>query len=135
MRLTKQQRSALRERFDGRCAYCGADLGDRWHADHVEPVRRTDWMRRFGVMREGPDHPERDTLANLLPACAPCNIDKHSFDLETWRAMVGRRLEVLRQHSSAYRHALRFGLVKEQPAAIVFYFERAAQPPHPAEGS
>jgi hypothetical protein len=33
-------RALLREKFGGRCAYCGEPLGERWHADHVEPVIR-----------------------------------------------------------------------------------------------
>ena len=33
MAITKQQRAALREKFDGRCAYCGHPLGEKWHAD------------------------------------------------------------------------------------------------------
>lgn len=38
MALTKSQRAALREKFGGRCAYCGSELGERWHADHIEPI-------------------------------------------------------------------------------------------------
>ncbi|MFW8236293.1 HNH endonuclease, partial [Klebsiella pneumoniae] len=40
MALTKKQRAELRMKFGGRCAYCGCELGDKWHADHVEAVRR-----------------------------------------------------------------------------------------------
>lgn len=38
MRLTKKQRAELHMKYAGRCAYCGCELGDRWHADHFEPV-------------------------------------------------------------------------------------------------
>ncbi len=40
MALTKKQRTELRMKFGGRCAYCGCELSDKWHADHVEAVRR-----------------------------------------------------------------------------------------------
>lgn len=40
MKLTKQQREKLRGMFGGVCAYCGTLLGDKWHADHILPVRR-----------------------------------------------------------------------------------------------
>ena len=40
MALTKKQRAELRMKFGGRCAYCGCELGDKWHADHVQPVIR-----------------------------------------------------------------------------------------------
>ena len=33
---TKRQREALRQKFGGRCAYCGCELKDM-HADHLEP--------------------------------------------------------------------------------------------------
>lgn len=66
-KLTKAQRAELREKFGGRCAYCGGELGDKWHADHVKPVIRFD-----GKML----HQERDEIANLVPACHPCNLTK-----------------------------------------------------------
>lgn len=27
-------------KLGGRCAYCGCELGEKWHADHVKPVIR-----------------------------------------------------------------------------------------------
>lgn len=45
MKLSKAERAALKQKFDGRCAYCGCELGDRWHADHVRPVTRlSEWV-------------------------------------------------------------------------------------------
>lgn len=40
MALTKKQRAELRMKFGGLCAYCGCELGEKWHADHVKPVIR-----------------------------------------------------------------------------------------------
>lgn len=119
MKLTKAQRAALREKFGGRCAYCGKPLGDRWHADHIEPLRRNDWCK----VPSPPMHPERDTLENHNPACAPCNIDKHSMTLEDWRGMIERTNDVLARDVSTFRRALRYGLVTVQPKPVVFYFE------------
>lgn len=68
MALTKKQRAELRMKFGGRCAYCGCELGDKWHADHVQPVIRFD-----GKML----HQERDDINNMVPACHPCNLHKH----------------------------------------------------------
>lgn len=42
MKLTKQQRAELRNKYDGRCAYCGDLLSDRWHADHFLSRRMFD---------------------------------------------------------------------------------------------
>jgi 5-methylcytosine-specific restriction endonuclease McrA len=119
--LTKQQRAALREKFGGRCAYCGQPLGERWHADHIEPLVRNDWMK----VPRGPDYPERHALENMNPSCPPCNIDKHSMSLESWRQIIGRSNDVLTRDNATFRRALRYGLVtpSESPV-VVFHFER-----------
>ena len=125
MKLTKSQRAALREKFGGRCAYCGQPLGDKWHADHIEPIVRNDWFKRAGSSTppRGPDFPHRDTLANMNPACPPCNIDKHSLSLESWRGIIERSNDVLARDVSTFRRAVRYGLVMVQPKPVVFYFE------------
>ncbi len=126
MKLTKAQRAALREKFGGRCAYCGERLGDRWHADHIEYVeRKLIYVPGKGAVCTGEMHrPERDTIENLNPACPPCNIDKHSFDLETWRGMIQRSNEVLTRDVSTFRRAIRYGLVSLSSEPVTFYFER-----------
>ncbi len=116
-RLTKAERTELRGMYDGRCAYCGSELGDRWHADHFEPVIR-DGMG--GMLR-----PQHDTLENYRPSCAPCNIDKSRMSLETWREWLGRKLANLRKQSG-FKLLSAHGLVAETGAPVVFYFERRA---------
>jgi hypothetical protein len=108
-------------KFGGLCAYCGKPLGDRWHADHFEPVRR-EWWKSGG----GFENPQHDTMENMMPACAPCNIDKHAMVLEQWRMKLQRACEVLQNNHATYRHAVRFGLVNETGARVVFHFEREA---------
>lgn len=127
MRLTKVQRASLREKFGGRCAYCGEPLGDRWHADHIEPMVRNDWLSKIGMENGPPSHPQRDTIENLNPACPPCNIDKHSMPLEVWRGCIQRGNEGLMRDVSQFRRAVRFGTVRVTDAPVVFYFERCAQ--------
>lgn len=125
MKLTKTQRATLREMFGGVCAYCGQPLGDRWHADHKEPIMR-------GYEEKTPDNPHgawhahRDTLDNLMPACAPCNLDKASYSLEYWRTKLEGSAASLARYSSTYRHAFRFGLVKPVADRVTFHFERSA---------
>lgn len=120
MKLTKAQREQVRLKFDGKCAYCGCDLPARWHADHIEPVVRNDWLK----VPRAPDWPERDTIENMNPACPPCNIDKHSLSLENWRQMIERSNEVLMRDVSTFRRALRFKLLEIRPEPVTFYFER-----------
>ncbi|MBJ2139859.1 HNH endonuclease [Delftia acidovorans] len=127
MKLSKKQRAALREKFGGRCAYCGEELGDRWHADHIENVERElAFVPGKGITTTGRMlKPERDTLENMNPACAPCNLDKHSLTLDAWRALMQRSNEVLMRDVSTFRRAVRYGLVELKATPIVFYFERA----------
>lgn len=126
MKLTKAQRAKLREKFAGCCAYCGEALGERWHADHIENVERK--LARVNgrvVSTSEMWRPERDTIENLNPACAPCNIDKHCMTIEGWRAKLQDACNVLQRNQPTYRHAVRYGLVQETGARVVFHFERA----------
>ena len=141
MTLSKKQRAELRMKFGGKCAYCGCDLPEKgWHADHVEAVRREWWKPKQNfkwVMREdgrgfdrielpaepaGFERPENDTLDNLFPACAACNLDKHASSLEEWRKAIAHKVDVCR-YDSAFRHAERFGLIVEVKKPVVFWFE------------
>jgi hypothetical protein len=151
MNLSKNQREELRMMFGGRCAYCGCVLPDKgWHADHVEAVYREWWksskwwreahsfkweadpstgyLKRVALPSEkaGMERPENDTLSNLFPACAPCNIDKSAATLEGWRKIIQDKVGVLRRNYKAFGHAERFGLVVEVKKPIVFWFETCA---------
>jgi 5-methylcytosine-specific restriction endonuclease McrA len=123
LKLTKIQRATLREMFGGLCAYCGQSLGDRWHADHKEPVLRgyapTSEENPLGIL-----HTQRDQIENLMPACAPCNLDKASYSLDQWRGKLERSASSLQRYSSTYRHAFRFGLVAPIAEKVVFHFEK-----------
>jgi hypothetical protein len=126
MKLNKAQRETLRLKFDGKCSYCGEDLKDKWHADHLMPVvRLSNYVKGKGFVSSGEmDNPQNDNFANMMPSCPPCNIDKHAFPLEAWRKKLENSCDSLKKYTSTYRHALRFGLVIEQPAKVLFYFEK-----------
>jgi len=135
MSLSTSQRLDLFNKYGGRCAYCGHMLPERgWHADHLEPVMRDSKIVR--VNEPGRTHkyvqtgvllrPENERLENYMPACRACNIDKACFPLEDWRRQLERRPQVLRDNHSAYRHAERFGLVKQVETRVIFYFETLA---------
>lgn len=127
MKLTPKQRSVLRMKFGGRCAYCGCELPEKgWHADHVEAVLRK-W--RFGkdlqTIATG-EHwrPEYDVMENLFPACAPCNLFKATFPVEEFREQVSEQVARARQYSVNFRTAERFSQIKVTQTPIVFWFER-----------
>lgn len=132
MKLSKKQRAELREKFCGRCAYCGCELPERWHADHFEPARRdlevrqgADGVRRLTSVGTG--RPETNVIENMMPACPPCNISKHSMSLEAWRGWIAGHVNSLNQYHPIYRLAKSYGLIVETAEPVVFYFEKASQ--------
>lgn len=117
MKLTKQQRADLRNKYGGRCAYCGCELPDRWHADHIEPLVRNWWD---GTCQR----PENNRLDNLNPSCPSCNTLKGSSSLEGFRKTVAGFITSLNRDSTQYKTAKRYGLIREIEVEVVFYFEK-----------
>ena len=118
MKLTKTQRKELKQKYDGRCAYCGSVLGDKWHADHLDAVVRD-------LVTGKPEKPENDVYENLMPACTACNHNKRSMSLESWRDLLAhyRDVQIIRD-CSQIRNLMRFGLVEFIQKPVVFYFEQ-----------
>ncbi len=121
MKLTEAQREELKQKYDGHCAYCGDPLDDKWHADHYEAVKRD-------LVTGKPDKPENDVYENMMPSCAPCNWNKRSMSLESWRSLLAhyRDVQVVRD-CSQMRHLMRFGLVEFIQKPVEFYFEKWEQ--------
>lgn len=134
--MTRAQRDQIKAKYHGRCAYCGCELGDRWHADHLIPIRRSvrnmrddngcvvrdEWGRvpqeKYLV------NPEADCMDNMVPACPSCNIHKNSLPLESFRRAIASQIEILRRDRPTFRLAERYGLIECKPKEVVFYFER-----------
>jgi len=106
-------REHVYQKCGGRCAYCGRNLGNRWHVDHVEPLHRGN-----------PSMGGSDTLDNCLPACARCNLWKKTFSIEQFRNEISKQVERVRRYSPGFRLAEDFGLIKEINKKVVFYFEQ-----------
>ncbi len=116
--MTKKDRQAIFDKYEGRCAYCGCALSKGWHADHIKPIRRSvkkNWKCRY---------PARDSPENCMPACANCNINKHQMSLEKFRNLISGFLKHLNERNTQYKIAKRYGLVQEVDKEIKFYFER-----------
>ncbi|MER5754803.1 HNH endonuclease [Streptomyces sp. NPDC002088] len=60
---------ALKRRHGYRCAYCGVRPEDPLEKDHVVPLTKGG----------------RHAIANILPACGPCNRSKNDAFLAVWR--------------------------------------------------
>lgn len=150
--MKQATREIIKMKFGGKCAYCGCELENGWHVDEVEPVRRkrkfvqgywevngerhrTDaeiqeamdnrtakWVEGRWVP-DGYEHPERLTIENQFPACASCNINKHSMSLEQFRNLIAGFIKSLNRDSTQYKFAKRYGLLRETSKPVVFYFE------------
>lgn len=160
--MKKADRQKVFEKFGGRCAYCGCELTNGWHVDHIEPVVRKqrfikgyykhiatgrkmttaeiasipeseDFINTYKWVHDhwaadGLRRPENDVITNNNPACASCNIQKHSQSLEDFRNQIEQFVESLNKYHSIYRFAKRYGLVQETGKPVVFYFETVKTP-------
>ncbi len=155
--MTKKEiRESIFNKYGGKCAYCGKELQKGWHIDEMEPcVRLYEWQRshwRHKVTKEkitdikliedemkeyeyvqarqvfkGFQYPERLNIDNQMPACASCNINKHSGSLEEFRELIQGFMKHLNGVNTQYKIAKRYGLVKEDIKPVVFYFEQIKQ--------
>lgn len=127
MKLTKQQRQQLHAKYNGKCAYCGDPLPDRWAADHIEPIQRNYYYckeRKRHVQDGTCINPDLDTFDNLAPSCPSCNTIKGSSTLEGFRRTIRGFTKSLNRDSTQYKFAKRYGLVQEVEKDVVFYFEK-----------
>jgi 5-methylcytosine-specific restriction endonuclease McrA len=137
--MKKSDRELVFNKFNGKCAYCGCELQKGWHVDELLPVRRgleyvkdengsRIWDANKGKYGDYKTiatvmHPERFHIDNQMPACASCNINKHSMTLEDFRNLISGFMKHLNEVNTQYKIAKRYGLVKEEIKPIVFYFE------------
>ncbi len=125
--MTKAQREQIRLKYGNKCAYCGCELNNRWHADHLEPLHRDsiyDKEKKKFVFAGTCQYPENEHFENYMPSCASCNITKSTMTLERFRTYIQQTVDSLnKNHYAAYKFAKRYGLVQETIKPVVFYFE------------
>ena len=114
IKLSKAKiRAIIYHKYDGKCAYCGIDLGKGWNVDHIKP-------KIFGGT---------DALDNLNPSCRYCNNYKCHTDLEGYRIqlhkMLNEKLEYLFKSKTKMQVAMNMGSIKHTLWDGKFYFERA----------
>lgn len=132
MAISKKDRGIVFNKYGGKCAYCGCELQKGWHVDEVQPVRRNykdewvngKWVRKFVSY----EHPERMCIENQNPACASCNINKHSDTLENFRKAIKGYMNYLNEISTQFKIAKRYGLITENDIEVKFYFETLTPP-------
>lgn len=134
MALSKKKRIEVWNKSQGRCWYCGCDLPEKgWHADHFVPI-----IRESQIVKDVSDspfshksistgrslRPELDTIENIVPSCAPCNLFKSNFSVDFFRSEIRDQIERARKTSVNFRTAERFGLIQTNSEPVVFWFEK-----------
>jgi hypothetical protein len=109
-----RKKTSVLSKTQGRCAYCGTDLGECGVViDHVHP-------RALGGGNE---------LENLLPACSPCNTSKGKKTLEQFRLFSAAKkvtgAAVFGQAQVEYLHAAGAFEILGFNASHQFHFELA----------
>lgn len=107
--IPKVVRESVRNKYGGKCAYCGCDLPERFHVDHLVPI-----SRKYST----------NDISNLMPACPQCNNFKHTWSLEDFRRELQLQVERARKHSVNFRNCERFGLINITNKPIIFWFEK-----------
>jgi 5-methylcytosine-specific restriction endonuclease McrA len=127
-KIKKSDRELIYNKCNGHCAYCGKKIDiTEMHVDHVKPIRRKhiyDRTSRKWIKTDIVKYPERDTIDNMLPSCAPCNIWKKAKNLETFRKSIKKQINRLENKDAGFRLLERFGLIDINNKSIKFYFEQ-----------
>lgn len=131
-------RDRIYNKYDGKCAYTGLDLGDDWQIDHVIPKcsmvwdQPTETRQKLGVYIDSPND-----IINLQPALTIVNHYKRALNLENFRdymimfhvrlAKLPRKTIIpatLRRIQYMQKIASVFNITEIKPFDGVFYFEK-----------
>lgn len=128
MKLSKQEREAIKQKFGGRCAYSGTILKDDWEIDHIRSRQELEY---FGLSYLA------DNLDNLVPCQKIINHYKRALPLEEFRTWylggLHERLKKLPKNPQVPKSIRRkkyllkvaelFGITEDKPFSGKFYFE------------
>ena len=126
MYISKKNREIIKQKFGGKCAYCGCELQKGWHVDELYPVQRNyKWNKnKTRYIHDGTYmNPQNLHINNQMPSCPSCNINKHSMNLEDFRKLIEGFMKHLNERNTQYKIAKRYGLIQETIKPIIFYFE------------
>ena len=115
MKITKQIRKQVHDKYFGGCAYCGqyVPLKDM-QVDHMTP--------KCHISEKKNNFEQIHSIDNLMPSCRSCNHYKRAYDLEQFRhAMITLHKRI----SQIYicKVAERYGIITIKPFDGRFYFE------------
>ena len=114
----KKEIGKLKQKKDGRCAYCGCVLNiGNYTIDHIEPIFRNCHDNQITNRIRG-----TDDLSNFNPCCRSCNSSKSTFTIESWRDEIKKKFDRACKESSNIRLLLRLNLITYH-GDFKFYFE------------
>ena len=106
--ISKKMRNEVSGRTNNKCGYCGIDLPDRWHIDHIEPFAKQS---------------SKCEIDNFMASCPQCNMFKSSLSLEQFRKELSFQVDNARRYSVNFRFAEKYKQIEVCKTPIVFYFE------------
>ena len=121
----KIDRKAVREKYDGKCAYCGCELPEKgFHVDHIIPKNRYSDVHQCLIVR-GEKFTEYDVndILNLNPSCRRCNLWKSTHSIDEFRAEISAQRERLEKYNANFRLAVDYGIVTVTAKTVTFHFE------------
>ena len=126
--IAKSVREFVKNKFNGRCAYCGCKP-KRLQVDHIVPYCFPHVLDNAILKKKYvPDFLKHLTSAdinskeNLFPACQSCNSFKGGNHLEEFRRSLQQQ-PTRAEKNINYKMAKRFGLIEETGKEVKFYFE------------
>ena len=119
--MTKKERQVVFNKYGGKCAYCGCELQQGWHIDHIEPAYHN-WSDE-DVKRHLKQDRGENTIENYNPSCPRCNRWKGTWSIEQFRNEISLQIERLERDSAPFRMARDYGLIKTSEIEVKFYYE------------
>lgn len=108
-KLTKDERKAIWEKYDRRCAYCGHKIAlSEMQVDHIKSLA----------------HGGPDTLDNMNPSCRLCNHYKRSADLNTFKNFFLDGIIKRLRKIYIFRVAEKYGMITVNGWNHKFYYEK-----------
>jgi len=136
--MDKKQRESVHNKFNGHCAYCGKEIGykemqvdhliPKWHTWTDRELERHNKYVQSLIDNNIPTNAKKimrgaDSLNNYMPACRRCNYNKSTLSIEEFRKVIAHKPKVL-ANNTAYKMAIDYGLITENPVKVTFYFEK-----------
>ena len=126
MATKKKDRDLVFQKYGGRCAFCGTPLSLGWHVWDIEPIGTA-------VSESGSLVKTNTEIENLMPACKSCGSTRshksgiNKMNIEAFRQDIMNGFLFLKDAgitAPSYKKAVKFGLLIETYAPVIFYFEK-----------